>query len=180
MEPNYPSYSIEELYSARDTIDRIAFPDRYNLILEHIDKRRVEGEMSDEDAMLLELTHNLDPNFRLIMMSRLGAVAALVFSVLIFFHFGKSIGSNLLIGLAMLGAFLALTFFCFMKSRIAFSILILTYITSGLPQFDVRPESANSGLGTIAFLLLCMGAVATFIYHHRTRQESSGLSEEQE
>jgi len=38
-EPNYPGYTLDELYDARDHIDRGSYPGRYRLILEEIERR---------------------------------------------------------------------------------------------------------------------------------------------
>jgi hypothetical protein len=38
-EPNYPGYTLDELYDARDHVDRGSYPGRYRQILEEIERR---------------------------------------------------------------------------------------------------------------------------------------------
>jgi hypothetical protein len=43
MTPSYESYTLDELYNVRETMDQIAYPENYDALLEMIKKREAEG-----------------------------------------------------------------------------------------------------------------------------------------
>ena len=162
MEPNYPSYTIEELYSARDNIDRESFPDRYLLILEHIEEKRSRGDMSAQDLLYLKHDTPADPKDRQALIISIGAIAALFFVIRLIMTISEGISDQPIIGVLLILSLVVLFVFAALKSRIAFSILVLTFVFTSFPSFAIDKIIVGDLLNYILGFFMIVGAVATF------------------
>ncbi len=176
MEPNYPSYTIEELYSARDNIDRGSFPDRYQQILEHIENRRNDGDMSAEELLFLEHRKGFDSRDGCSLLIRTGATAASLFVARVIALIGGEIQNNPVLGSAIVISLLGLASFTFKKSRVAFSILVLTFISMSVPQILVFPTFTGVLFNYVLGVFMIAGAVGSFVWEQKYKDSDKEVS----
>lgn len=171
MEPNYQSYTIEELYSARDHIDRESFPDRYLLILEHIEAKRSSGDMSARELLYLEQNTPKDSKDRQALMISIGAIAALLFVIRIIMTIGEGISEQPIIGVLLIMSLVVLFVFAALKSRVAFSILVLTFVFTSIPSFAIGKVFVGDFLNYFLGFFMILGALATFSWEENESEQ---------
>ena len=80
MIPDYKNYSIEQLIDARDHVDKVTFPDRYELIINELANRKIPSEQAIKDTNKKSSTKKTETQFGLVVI-RLPMVSLIAFKI---------------------------------------------------------------------------------------------------
>jgi hypothetical protein len=181
MEINYKKYSLSELEDVSRNINREKYPDRYEKVVKLIKERYESSEISKNDHQYIEESKGFS--------SRLGCekfilygvyagsivfLTSLLFSISgFFFDYENVYFKNLNNPLVFIdvGLVAILTFFLYLKSRLAATLIFIYYSFSKISLFLINYELKVIILPTIFMVVFLLSMIATFFWHKKYKHQ---------
>lgn len=172
MMPDYQNYSLEELYSVTECIDRDIYPQRYEQVVMLINERESSESMSEEDQIYVEVKKGFDSKLgceSLILSGLFGGIFVTISSVIIGFTAQNSEYRIDTIISVVLYAFLSI--FLYFKSRFAATLLFAIYFLTHLKIwfFDMQPRGLVAGV--LLSVVFFAAMLATYYWHNNYQNE---------
>lgn len=175
MKPDYSKYSIEQLYSVKDVVNKDNYPERYKEIIDQLELRINSNELSESDQEFIENSKGDASKIgceRIIKQGLYGGIVLALLSFAIAILSGQ-LENGIYDGVVTSTVFLLLSLALIVKSRVASSLLFSLYLVERLYQWVFLQQLGGTLLGLIFLTLLYRAMKSTFIWHKRYSEKSS-------
>lgn len=174
MEPDYQNYSLEDLHSVTQRIDRDKYPERYEKVVALISERESSEKMSNDDQVYIEESKGFDSKLgceRLILTGFFAGLFVTLGSIVI--GLGIEEVDYQVDMLISAGLYAFLTGFLFFKSRVAASLLFATYSLTNLKIWLIDGSPRGLLTGVLLIVVFFAAMLATFVWHKNYKGSSS-------